>query len=111
MAGLDSRSQQLYRRARQVIPGGVNSPVRNYSPYPLFVGSAKGSKFKTFDSQEYLNYCMHYGALIEVHTNAEIIEAVEQARERGGIYGQTRENEREREQLMGSQMAERERAR
>src|SRR6266566_4644274 len=65
MAGLDSRSQQLYRRARQVIPGGVNSPVRNYSPYPLFVGSAKGSKFKTVDSQEYLDYCMAYGALID----------------------------------------------
>ncbi len=104
MAGLDSRSQQLYRRARQVIPGGVNSPVRNYSPYPLFVGSAKGSKFKTVDSQEYLDYCMAYGALIDGHANAEIIEAVEQALERGSIYGQPTEIEVELAELIASLM-------
>ena len=104
MAGLDSRSQQLYRRARQVIPGGVNSPVRNYSPYPLFVASAKGSKFKTVDSQEYLDYCMAYGALIDGHANVEIVNAVKQALEKGSIYGQPTEMEVELAELIASLM-------
>src|SRR2546422_10020255 len=102
MAGLDSRSQQLYRRAREVIPGGVNSPVRSYSPYPLFVASAKGSKFKTVDGQEYLDYCMAYGALIDGHVNAEVVEAVEEALERGSIYGQPTEKEGELAELIAS---------
>ena len=104
MAGLDSRSQQLYRRAREVIPGGVNSPVRNYSPYPLFVASAKGSKFKTVDSQEYLDYCMAYGALLDGHARAEIIGAVEEALEKGSIYGQPTEMEVELAELIASTM-------
>jgi glutamate-1-semialdehyde 2,1-aminomutase len=104
MAGLDSRSQQLYRRAREVIPGGVNSPIRNYSPYPLFVASAKGSKFKTVDGQEYLDYCMAYGALIDGHASAEIIDAVEEALKKGSIYGQPTEMEVELAELIGSLM-------
>ena len=104
MAGLDSRSQQLYRRAREVIPGGVNSPVRSYSPYPLFVASAKGSKFKTVDSQEYLDYCMAYGALIDGHARAEVIGAVEEALEKGSIYGQPTEMEVELAELIASIM-------
>ena len=104
MAGLDSRSQQLYRRAREIIPGGVNSPVRSYSPYPLFVASAKGSKFKTVDSQEYLDYCMAYGALIDGHARAEIIGAVEEALEKGSIYGQPTETEVELAELIASIM-------
>src|SRR5438309_7755551 len=102
MAGLDSRSQQLYRRAREVIPCGVNSPVRNYSPYPLFVASAKGSKFKTVDGQEYLDYCMAYGALIDGHAHAEVIDAVEQALEKGSLYGQPTEMEVELAELIAS---------
>jgi glutamate-1-semialdehyde 2,1-aminomutase len=102
MAGLDSRSQQLYRRAREVIPGGVNSPVRSYSPYPLFVASAEGSKFKTVDSQEYLDYCMAYGALIDGHARAEVIQAVEEALEKGSIYGQPTEMEVELSELIAS---------
>jgi len=104
MAGLDSRSQQLYRRAREVIPGGVNSPVRNYSPYPLFVASAKGSKFKTVDGQEYLDYCMAYGALIDGHANAEVVDAVDQALKKGSIYGQPTEMEVELAELIASMM-------
>lgn len=102
MAGLDSRSQQLYRRAREVIPGGVNSPVRSYSPYPLFISSAKGSKFKTVESQEYLDYCMAYGALMDGHARAEVIDAVKEALEKGSIYGQPTEKEVELAELIAS---------
>ncbi|HEY5620398.1 MAG TPA: aspartate aminotransferase family protein, partial [Candidatus Bathyarchaeia archaeon] len=75
-ARLASRSQQLYRRARDLIPGGVNSPVRSYTPYPFFVASAKGSRFRTVDGEEYLDYCMAYGSLLDGHSYPEVIEAV-----------------------------------
>ena len=104
MAGLDSRSQQLYRRAREVIPGGVNSPVRSYSPYPLFIASAKGPKFKTVDGEEYLDYCMAYGALIDGHASAEVVEAVEEALKKGSIYGQPTEMEVDLAELIASMM-------
>jgi len=102
MVELDSRSQKLYRRAKQVIPGGVNSPVRGYAPYPLFVASAKGSKFRTVDGQEYLDYCMAYGALIDGHARADVIAAVESSLERGSIYGQPTEMEVELAELIAS---------
>jgi glutamate-1-semialdehyde 2,1-aminomutase len=88
-----TKSERLYRRARRVTPGGVNSPVRYYPPYPMFVASAKGSKFRTADGKEFLDYCMAYGALIDGHTNAQVAEAVEEVMKKGWIYGQPTETE------------------
>src|SRR3989449_8637155 len=102
MAGLDSRSQQLYRRAREVIPGGVNSPVRSYAPYPLFVASAKGSRFRTVDAEEFLDYCMAYGALLDGHAQEEVAQAVQNALIRGSIFGQPTEMEVELATLIRS---------
>ncbi|HVH15215.1 MAG TPA: glutamate-1-semialdehyde 2,1-aminomutase [Candidatus Angelobacter sp.] len=90
---LASKSEHLYKRARELIPGGVNSPVRNYRPYPLFVASAKGSTFRTVDGEEFLDYCMAYGALLDGHTREEVVEAIGRATVRGWIYGQPTENE------------------
>ena len=99
---LASKSEHLYKRARELIPGGVNSPVRNYSPYPLFVASAKGSRFRTVDGDEYLDYCMAYGALLDGHANQEVVEAVKNALARGSIYGQPTEMEVELASLIKS---------
>ncbi len=85
---LASRSQQLYKRARDLIPGGVNSPVRAYSPFPLFVSSAKGSRFRTVDGEDFLDYCMAYGALLDGHAYSETLEAVRAAIDKGTIFGQ-----------------------
>ena len=90
---LASKSEHLYKRARELVPGGVNSPVRNYQPYPLFVDSAKGSRFRTVDGEELLDYCMAYGALLDGHAREEVVEAVGRATARGWIYGQPTENE------------------
>ncbi len=90
---LASKSEHLYKRSRELIPGGVNSPVRNYSPYPLFVASAKGSRFRTVDGEEFLDYCMAYGALLDGHAQEEVAEAVQKILARGWIYGQPTENE------------------
>src|SRR5438094_6017389 len=93
MARLASKSRLLYRRASRAIPGGVNSPVRYYPPYPRFVAEAKGSMFRTVDGEEYLDYCMAYGALIDGHASREVLEAVQNVVERGSIYGQSTEAE------------------
>jgi glutamate-1-semialdehyde 2,1-aminomutase len=99
---LASKSEHLYGRARELIPGGVNSPVRNYSPYPLFVASAKGSRFRTVDGEEFLDYCMAYGALLDGHAHAEVVEAVQNAMRGGWLYGQPTEMEVELASLIRS---------
>src|SRR2546425_8454653 len=99
---LASKSEYLYKRARELIPGGVNSPVRYYSPYPLFVASAKGSRFRTVDGEEFLDYCMAYGALLDGHAPEEVVEAVQKAMGRGSLYGQPTEMEVELASLISS---------
>lgn len=99
---LASKSEHLYRRAREVIPGGVNSPVRAYSPYPLFVASAKGSRFRTVDGEEFLDHCMAYGALLDGHGQVEVAEAVQNALSGGSIFGQPTEMEVELATLIRS---------
>jgi glutamate-1-semialdehyde 2,1-aminomutase len=93
MARLVSRSNSLYKRATRAIPGGVNSPVRYYPPYPLFIASAKGPRFTTVDGDEILDYCMAYGALIDGHANRDVVRAVQGAVKKGSIYGQPTEAE------------------
>src|SRR6266487_571696 len=88
MARLASKSRLLYRRASRAIPGGVNSPVRYYPPYPMFVAEAKGSRFRTIDGDEFLDYCMAYGALIDGHASPEVIKAVQKTAAKGSIFGQ-----------------------
>src|SRR5213594_2292607 len=102
MARLASKSRLLYRRASRTIPGGVNSPVRYYPPYPMFMAEAKGSKFRTVDGEEYLDYCMAYGALLDGHAPPEIVEAVKKAVENGSVYGQPTEMEVELANLITS---------
>ncbi len=70
------KSEQLFGRARKVLPGGVNSPVRFYDPYPFFATSARGSKLTTADHKTYLDYCMGYGAMVLGHGYPSVIEAV-----------------------------------
>ncbi len=102
MARLASKSRLLYRRASRAIPGGVNSPVRYYPPYPMFVAEAEGSKFRTVDGEEYLDYCMAYGALIDGHAGHEVVEAVQNAVGKGSIYGQPTEAEVELAETISS---------
>src|SRR5205809_7809048 len=88
MARLASKSRLLYRRASRAIPGGVNSPVRYYPPYPMIVAAAKGSKFRTVDSEEYLDYSMAYGALLHGRASRDGVETATNVVERGSISGQ-----------------------
>ena len=80
------KSDQLFAKAKKILPGGVNSPVRFYEPYPFFATSALGSKLTTADHQIYLDYCMGYGALILGHSYPSVIEAVRSQLDNGTLY-------------------------
>lgn len=81
------RSQELFERAKKVLSGGVNSPVRAFKPYPFFVNRAKGSKLYTVDGDSYIDYCMAYGPLISGHSFEEVLNAVREQLAKGTLYG------------------------
>ena len=80
------KSEQLFGRAKKVLPGGVNSPVRFYDPYPFFATTARGSKLTTADHKTYLDYCMGYGAMVLGHSYSSIIEAVKSQLDNGTLF-------------------------
>lgn len=88
-----NKSFFLYERAKLKIPGGVNSPVRAFDPYPFFTQFAKGSKIVDLDGREYIDYCLAYGPLIFGHAFPPLLEGVREALERGVIYGTPTEQE------------------
>jgi glutamate-1-semialdehyde 2,1-aminomutase len=81
-----TRSEQLHNRAKKVMPGGVNSPVRFYEPYPFFAASAHGSKLVTADHKTRIDYCMGYGALLLGHGYPAVLEAVRSQLENGTLF-------------------------
>ncbi len=85
-----SRSRQLFDRAKRVLPGGVNSPVRAFRAVggtPFFVAHGHGSSLADVDGHEYLDYVCSWGALILGHAHPAVLEAVRQAAGRGWTYG------------------------
>ena len=89
----ESKSRELFERAKKVLPGGVNSPVRAFDPNPFFVEYAHGSKLHDADGKDYIDYCMAYGALLLGHAQADIIEAVKGQLSKGSLYGAPTEKE------------------
>jgi len=81
------RSQELFERAKKILPGGVNSPVRAFEPYPFFVNRANGSRISSVDGDSYIDYCMAYGALILGHSFEEVLNAVRGQLVKGTLYG------------------------
>jgi glutamate-1-semialdehyde 2,1-aminomutase len=90
------KSKALYRRALQVMVGGVNSPVRSFKYVggePLFIREGKGSIIKDADGNSYVDYVLSYGALIHGHADRRIIKAVISAASKGTAYGAPTEKE------------------
>jgi glutamate-1-semialdehyde 2,1-aminomutase len=82
-----SNSKRLYEEARRLIPGGVNSPVRHFQPYPLFMSYGKGSRLFDIDGNSYIDYCLGYGSLLFGHSDPRIILPVRESLEIGMIFG------------------------
>jgi glutamate-1-semialdehyde 2,1-aminomutase len=96
----ESESERFFEKAKKLIPGGVNSPVRAFEPYPFFTKYAKGSRIFDVDGHEYVDYCMGYGPLILGHAPPRIIEAVREQLEKGTLYGTPTEKEVELAELI-----------
>lgn len=84
------RSAAAFERALQVIPGGVNSPVRalkSVGTTPLFVREAKGAYFTDIDDNRIMDFCMSWGVFILGHQNERVCRAAVEAIGRGSSYG------------------------
>ncbi|HEX9774612.1 MAG TPA: glutamate-1-semialdehyde 2,1-aminomutase [Actinomycetota bacterium] len=91
-----SRSDELFKRARDVMPGGVNSPVRAYRAVggtPRWIASASGSRVTDADGAELIDYVMSWGAIILGHAAPSVVRAVEAAARRGTTFGAPHEAE------------------
>ena len=85
-----TQSGLLFARAQDLIPGGVNSPVRAFRSVggsPLFIASAEGSRIRDVDGNEYIDYVGSWGPMILGHAHPRVIGAVTQAARGGTSFG------------------------
>ena len=85
-----SRSEELYRTALDLMPGGVNSPVRAFGSVgrnPLFIDHAKGSRIYDVDGNAFIDYVCSWGPGILGHAHPEVVEAVQKACADGLTFG------------------------
>lgn len=84
------RSKALFKKAKRVLVGGVNSPVRAFKAVggtPPFIASGKGSKITDEDGNEYIDYVGSWGPLILGHSDRRVIRAVREAARLGTSFG------------------------
>jgi len=97
------KSKAAYKEAVNVMPGGVNSPVRAFKSVkmdPIFMERGKGSKLYDIDGNEYIDYVLSWGPLILGHAHEEIVEALKKAAENGTSFGAPTELETKLAQLV-----------
>jgi glutamate-1-semialdehyde 2,1-aminomutase len=98
-----SKSEQLFSRALQVIPGGVNSPVRAFRAVggkPRFIQRGNGPRIWDVDGNEYIDYIGSWGPLIFGHRPPEIVQALNEVLEIGTSFGAPTEREVEIAELI-----------
>jgi glutamate-1-semialdehyde 2,1-aminomutase len=84
------RSDALFARAVQLMPGGVNSPVRAFRSVggtPLYFQEASGARFVDVDGRSYVDFCMSWGPLVLGHAHPAVVAAVQRAASLGLSYG------------------------
>ena len=91
-----SKSQALFQHAQEIIPGGVNSPVRAFKSVggqPVFIARGQGSHIFDVDGNEYIDYVGSWGPLLLGHRHPEILQALTEALEIGTSFGAPTERE------------------
>ena len=84
------RSQKLFAHAKEILPGGVDSPVRAFAAVggaPLFIRRARGATIEDVDGNRYVDYVMSWGPLIHGHAPAGLVRAVGAAAKLGTSFG------------------------
>ena len=97
------KSKQAFATAKDLMPGGVNSPVRAFKSVdmdPIFMERGKGSKIYDIDGNEYIDYVLSWGPLILGHTNDRVVEALKKVAETGTSFGASTLVENELAQLV-----------
>jgi glutamate-1-semialdehyde 2,1-aminomutase len=85
-----TRSDRLFARAQEILPGGVDSPVRAFKAVggsPLFIDGASGSRIRDVDGNTYIDYVMSWGPLIHGHAPRGLVKALAAAARRGTSFG------------------------
>ena len=91
-------SQSLFAKAKTVIPGGVNSPVRAFKSVgcdPIFIKQAAGSRITDVDGNEYIDYVGSWGPMILGHCHPKVVEAIQKTAASGASFGAPTERETE----------------
>ena len=99
----NARSQELFDKAKQYFPGGVNSPVRAFRSVggtPIFLEKGKGSHVWDADGHEYIDYCGSWGPLILGHANDKVLDAVTNTMKHGTSFGAPTKLENELAELI-----------
>lgn len=102
-----NRSGELFQRAQQVLPGGVNSPVRAFKSVggePFFVSRGAGSRLTDVDGRTYIDYVCSWGPLILGHAHPTVLAAIREAAGAGWTYGAPCEAEVELAELVRARM-------
>ena len=98
-------SEALFQRAKEVMPGGVNSPVRAFRSVgmtPRFIEKAKGNRIYDVEGNEYIDYVGSWGPMILGHAEENTLKAVKEAADKGLSFGACTEAELEAAELITS---------
>ncbi|MCD6249971.1 MAG: glutamate-1-semialdehyde 2,1-aminomutase [candidate division Zixibacteria bacterium] len=93
-----TRSQEIFDKATEVTPGGVNSPVRAFKSVggcPRIIARGEGARLFDVDGNEYLDFCCSWGPLILGHADPDVVSAVKAQVDRGMTFGASTEIEYE----------------
>src|SRR5215813_4198631 len=85
-----TRSSRLFTRAQNILPGGVDSPVRAFKSVggsPLFISRASGATIEDVDGNRFIDYVMSWGPLIHGHAPRSLVQAIMAAARRGTSFG------------------------
>src|SRR3954465_1239078 len=99
------KSNQLFSRAQQSIPGGVNSPVRAFKSVggtPVFIEKAKGAYLYDVDGNQYIDYINSWGPMILGHAYEPVVKAIQEKVNAGTSFGAPTELEIEIAELIKS---------
>jgi len=98
-----TNSEKLFNKAKLLIPGGVNSPVRAFNSVkcsPIYIEKGKGAYIYDVDNKSYMDFCGSWGPLILGHARKEIVEAVTEATKSGLTFGTCNRKEVEMAELL-----------
>jgi glutamate-1-semialdehyde 2,1-aminomutase len=89
------KSEQAWQKARRVLPLGVGSNVRGFSPFPFFIKESRGAKVWDIDGNEYIDCQLAYGPLMVGHAHPKLIAAIQDQMSKGSVYAMPYEKQYE----------------